>query len=129
MAAAGHFPALFLHPILQMMRPTILGVIFVVHRPWTQVYDSDDSTGGIRMCMESGCSLCAVALVGNARSAGELSWSWTYVQGVGKKSKYDAELPPEYANMSFKSPSQRKLSTISHTWNAHMHHSFAHVFS
>ena len=85
MAAAGHFPALFLHPILQIMRPTILGVIFVVHRPWAQVYDSDDSAGGIRRCMESGCSLCAVALVVNVRSSGELSWYWMYVQGVGKK--------------------------------------------
>ena len=85
MAAAGHFPALFLHPILQIMRPTILGVIFVVHRPWAQVDDSDDSAGGTHRCMESGCSLCAVALVGNARSAGELSWYCMYVQGVGKK--------------------------------------------
>ena len=51
--------------------------------------------------------------------------------GCRQKSKYDAELPPEYANMSFKSPSQRKLSTISHTCNAHIHHSFAliHIFA
>ena len=39
--------------------------------------------------------------------------------GCRQKSKYDAELPPEYANMSLKSPSQRNLSTILHTCNAH----------
>ena len=54
LAATGHFPALLLHQILQIMRPTVFGVIFVVHRPWAQVYESDDSAGGIQRCIESG---------------------------------------------------------------------------